>query len=289
MQSAIFEHVDQLLRSVAVDLVLPKFRALSAAEIQEKEAGEVVSVVDQAVEARASKFLSAILPGSRVYGEESTAGRTLGFDELGQGDVWLIDPLDGTRNFVAGISPFSIMIALLRDGEPVASWMFDPLESVMAVAEQGAGAFLGGRRLECSQDSPGITGLRGAILTGFMPPDDSRLVLERAVHLAEVLPGTVCAGADYPKLAIGAMHFALYWRSLPWDHAPGALFLREAGGHIARLDGNPYVVWDGRSGLLAAGNRRLWNDTHRALFTDSAAVEIAASRQSWTDFRLSRP
>ncbi|HKP56140.1 MAG TPA: inositol monophosphatase [Polyangiales bacterium] len=289
MQSAIFEHVDQLLRSVAADLVLPKFRALSAVEILEKEAGEVVSVVDHAVEARASKFLAAILPGSRVYGEESTGGAKLGFGELGSGDVWLIDPLDGTRNFVAGVSPFSIMIALLRDGEPVASWMFDPLESVMAVAEHGAGAFLGGRRVEIPQSSPGITGLRGAILTGFMPPEERQTVLERSVHLAEVLPGLMCAGAEYPKLVIGAMHFALYWRSLPWDHAPGALFLREAGGHIARIDGSPYKVWDGRSGLLAAGNAAIWNDAQRALFTDTAAIEIAASRQSWTNFRLSRP
>ncbi|HKU42249.1 MAG TPA: inositol monophosphatase family protein, partial [Polyangiales bacterium] len=200
MQSSIFEHVDQLLRSVASDLVLPKFGALSELEVHEKGTDEVVSSVDHAVEARASKFLAAILPGSRVISEESCVGAPPGQAELAHGDVWLVDPLDGTRNFVAGVPPFSIMIALLRDGEPVASWMYDPLESVMAVAEHGAGAFLGGRRVECAQESPGITGLRGMILTRFLPPEEKQIVLERAVHLAEVLPSTQCAGADYPKL-----------------------------------------------------------------------------------------
>jgi len=73
------------------------------------------------------------------------------------------------------------------------------------------------------------------------------------------LPGLRCAGHEYPSIAQGRQNFVLFWRTEPWDHAPGALFMSEAGAHVARPDGSPYRPLDGGQGLLVADNQANWN------------------------------
>jgi fructose-1,6-bisphosphatase/inositol monophosphatase family enzyme len=88
-------------------------------------------------------------------------------------------------------------------------------------------------------------------------PRRHRVRLDRgAVVRADVdvaLPGLMCAGVDYTRCIDGTQDFALFWRSLPWDHAPGALILTEAGGWAGWMDGTPYSVCDQRPGLVARG------------------------------------
>jgi fructose-1,6-bisphosphatase/inositol monophosphatase family enzyme len=72
-----------------------------------------------------------------------------------------------------------------------------------------------------------------------MPPEVRRRV-ETALGMVEPLAKLMCSGAEYPAIALGERHASLFWRTLPWDHVPGALFLEEAGGHVSRLDGSPY-------------------------------------------------
>jgi fructose-1,6-bisphosphatase/inositol monophosphatase family enzyme len=257
--------VEEILRDVASRMIMPSFRRLAQHEVSEKSPDELVTTVDMKVEARLTRELEALLPGSRVVGEEAASADSSVLLALSDGDVWLVDPLDGTGNFAAGLGPFACMIALLREGETVCSWMFDPLGSHMAFAELGGGAFVDGDRVRAPGSSPGTSRLRGAVLTRFLPQALKHSVLRRSLNLAEVLSGTGCAGAEYPGVVRGAPHFALYWRTLPWDHAPGALFLSEAGGCVSRVDGSAYRPWDGRSGLLAASNPAIWHDAHRAL------------------------
>ena len=73
------------------------------------------------------------------------------------------------------------------------------------------------------------------------------------------------AGVAYPKAVTGEFAYALYWRTLPWDHAPGALLAEEVGLTVARLDGTPYRPWDGRSGLLTAATPSVWDAVRSAL------------------------
>jgi fructose-1,6-bisphosphatase/inositol monophosphatase family enzyme len=265
LPATLIERVEEIVRDVASRMIMPSFRRLAQHEVCEKAPGEIVTTVDRKVEARLTRELEALLPGSRVVGEEAASADLSLLRALSDGDVWLVDPLDGTGNFAAGLGPFACMIALLREGETVCSWMFDPLGSHMAFAEQGAGAFMDGERVRTSAVSPGTSRLRGAVLTRFLPAALSHSVLRRSLSLAEVLSGTGCAGSEYPAVVRGAPHFALYWRTLPWDHAPGALFLTEAGGCVGRVDGSAYRPWDGRCGLLAASNPAIWHEAHRAL------------------------
>ncbi|MNE03004.1 Inositol-1-monophosphatase [compost metagenome] len=177
-----------------------------------------------------------------------------------------MDPLDGTSNFVAGNACFSVMVCLLRQGEAVGAWMLSPVSDVLHVAEKGGGAWIDGKRTHTA-DAPTLSEARGAILTRFLPIE-LRDHLEGATKvLREVRPGLRCAGEEYPAIARGDQHFALFGRALPWDHAAGALFLTEAGGHVADFDGRPYSAVNPRFGLLAANTPELWSALSKKLLT----------------------
>ena len=260
---SINSRVSALLQRVGAEVILPRQRALVAGDVSEKTPGEVVTVVDVEAERHLAQGLLALWPGSQVIGEEGVAARPELLQRLDQGASWLIDPIDGTSNFVSGKGPFAVMVVLLREGVAVATWIHDPVTGSTCSAELGAGAFVDGERLHTRAAS---RALRGIIKTKFLPDELKVSVTSRAQSLEEVQPGSGCAGADYPAVIAGTSDFALYWRTLPWDHAPGVLLLGEAGGHAARLDGSAYRASDSRPGLLAAGNRDLWEQSRALLF-----------------------
>ncbi|HSH91636.1 MAG TPA: inositol monophosphatase [Ramlibacter sp.] len=264
MKDSLFPQVLALLVDAARDLVMPRFRQLKHGDVEEKSPGELVTVVDREVEALLSPALRKLLPGSRVVGEEACALQPALLDALDQGDVWLVDPLDGTGNFIAGSPDFASMVALLQQGEIVGAWMYLPVSGTLYAAELGGGAWRDGARIaviERATNGPS----KGIVRTRFLPLDLKSQVLERAKLLRDMQPGTNCAAVDYPRMVTGESDFALYWRTLPWDHAPGALFLREAGGHVARLDGSPYRPHEQRNGLLAASNEAMWHASRELL------------------------
>lgn len=265
MRSALMDEVAAILRTAATEAIVPRFRALGEHQIAEKSPGEIVTVVDTEVERIVAPQLTALLAGSRVVGEEAAAARPGLLDGLDQGDVWLLDPLDGTANFVAGNPDFAVMAALLRDGETVASWILHPVGGWLVVAGRGEGTFIDGARVRASAQAVPAGDCRGSVLTGFLPPELKAQVAQRAGSFSAVLPGSKCAGVDYPAVATGAQNFLMYWRLLPWDHAPGALLIAEAGGHVAHLDGSAYRPADRRPGLLVAENREVWEAVRAAL------------------------
>lgn len=259
----VMEAVPGLLLRASEQAILPVFGRREACP-EEKSPGEWVTAADRAAEAMLAPQLAALLPGSVVVGEEAASLDPSVVDRLAtDGDVWLLDPLDGTSNFAAGQPPFAVMAALLRRGETVASWMLDPLTGRLAVAERGGGAWLDGERVGGRSDVGGAAAmpdaLRGAVLRRFLPADLGAHVEAVAPGFAELTGGSRCAGHDYPAVAAGELDFVLFWRTLPWDHIPGALFVLEAGGVAARLDGTPYRAADhAQKGLLVARDPGLW-------------------------------
>jgi fructose-1,6-bisphosphatase/inositol monophosphatase family enzyme len=265
MRSAILDEVEDVMRTVASQVIVPRFGALAHDEVEDKGDGDLVTVADREAEQLLSEALLDLLPSARVVGEEQVARRPDLLERLDQGDVWLIDPLDGTGNFVEGRPCFAVMIALLSRGETISAWLLDPLRDVMARAERGSGAWFANQRVHTDIDAPAAEQLRGAVLSKYMPRPLRDQVEDRFMRIQEALPGTRCAGAEYPAIATGQQDFAVFWRTLPWDHAPGALFVTEAGGVAARFDGAPYRVADERTGLLVARNRAVWDEAQRAL------------------------
>jgi len=263
--------VTELLREAATEVVLPIFGTRDA-RAEEKSPGELVTIADRAAEAFIAPRLVALIPDSVVVGEEEASVNPAIFDYLGRaGAVWLLDPIDGTSNFAAGRSPFALMAALLQDGETVASWMLDPIADVLAVAGRGSGAWLNGERVRTNPDGAELVAMRGAVLRRFLPPEFLQHVDAVRSRFLEFTPGSLCTARDYPDVVSGHLDFALYGRTLPWDHIPGALYLSEAGGVVARLDGSRYTAADhARSGLIAARNHLVWAQVREALVPEFA-------------------
>jgi fructose-1,6-bisphosphatase/inositol monophosphatase family enzyme len=261
----VIDKVEALVREVAASVVLPRFRLLAEHEIQEKGPGDLVTIADREAEALLTSGLLALRPGSRVVGEEATSADPSLLGMVGgPGEVWLVDPVDGTSNFAAGKEPFAVMVALLRDGVTVACCILNPVSGVAAVAERGAGAYIGGERVTAPTTPRPPERLRGPA-TGRYTPEAVRKVM-RASAIGEVMAGHNCAGYEYPALLLDRQQFVFFWRTLPWDHSPGVLLVEEAGGVAWRLDGTPYIPGDLRAGLLVAQNQSVWDDVRAALF-----------------------
>ncbi|MFI5832211.1 inositol monophosphatase family protein [Micromonospora sp. NPDC051300] len=264
MADPLLDDVAALLREAAAEVVVPLFRRLDPSDISEKAPGEVVTVADREAEKLISEGLRRLRPGSVVVGEEAVAEDPDLLRHLrGTGDVWLVDPVDGTSNFAAGKRPFALMAALLTDGVPVASWVYDPLADTMAAGRLDAGATLDGTPVRTDRPTPDA--LRGTAMTKFLPGDVRRDVEAGGRRIGELLPGQHCAGREYLDVLTGAQQFVLFWRTLPWDHTPGTLLVREAGGVARRFDGTDYHPADEGRGLLVAASPEIWDDVYAAL------------------------
>jgi fructose-1,6-bisphosphatase/inositol monophosphatase family enzyme len=264
---ALIDQVSDLIREVAATVVLPRFRHLSAADVHEKVPGDLVTIADQESERALTLGLTGLLPDSIVVGEESVAADPSVLDGVSDdGAVWIVDPVDGTNNFAAGKTPFAVMVALLRGGEPAASWIFEPVGDQMTIAEAGSGAWMDGVRLTCRTDSPGATALDGSANPRYLPEDLAFDVFRNSHRLGEVTAGAHCAGWEYPAVVTDRQQFALFWRILPWDHVPGSLIVRESGGTVLHLDGSAYRPTDNDRGLIIAPNDEVWHTVRSALF-----------------------
>jgi len=255
------DRVAALLRELAASLVLPRFCNLQTGEIEEKSPGELVTVVDRAVELALAPRLAALVPGSRVIGEEACAADPGLIRSLDDGLVWLVDPIDGTANFAAGREHFAMMVALMRDGAALASWIHAPALGRMAMAEAGAGAAIDGRPLRVHHDPS----LPAVVKTRFLPPELRQPLDAISPAVLRFHQGCGAAGIEYPDFTDGRLRFLMYWRTLAWDHVPGTLLAREAGAHVARLDGSPYRASDGRFGLLVAPDEESWRQVRSLL------------------------
>lgn len=257
-------HVEALLRETAETIVLPRFRNLAAHEIEEKSAGEIVTAADRESEVRLAEGLHLLLPAASIVGEEACEANPALANGINEGLVWLIDPIDGTANFAEGKTPFGLMIALLENGHRRAGWIFDPIANRMCHAVAGGGAFVNKQVItarECGAPLPiAELGMK------FLSPERRADVSRRVENKFDIAPFVRCAAEQYPRLALGQNDIALFERSLPWDHAPGALFVEEAGGVVRRPDGSEYRVGDGRTGLIAASSERMWGLAAEVLF-----------------------
>jgi len=267
---ALREQVEALMRGVAAEAVVPRFRRLAAHEIVEKSPGEIVTSADREAERRLHDGLAALDRGARIVGEEAAAADPELLDDLGAGLVWLIDPLDGTANFAAGRGPFGMMVALVEDGAPIAGWMLDPLSGRLCHAERGRGAQCDGAPVRAR--ATGANPPLAALATQFLPAERRARIHAHAGGRLDLVPIPRCAAESYPRLAFGENDIGLFQRTLAWDHAAGALFLAEAGGRVTHWDGGPYRIGGDGVGILAAATPRLWETAAEVLLAPGAGI-----------------
>jgi fructose-1,6-bisphosphatase/inositol monophosphatase family enzyme len=258
------DKVSAYVREAARAHILPRFERLAASDVREKSPGDLVTVADLETEQALTPLLRDLMPGSLVVGEEATAADPSLLRNLeGEGRAWLIDPVDGTANFAAGLPLFAVMVAYAVNGEIVASWIYDPKTDRMAVAARGSGAWLDGVRLSVA-DAADAGSMSGSLSIRFGNRHLVRRIAGRSNMVGSVFSFR-CAGHEYLALASGRAHFALYHRLMPWDHAPGFLLHREAGGFGRRLDRSLYTPCTHDGGLLLAPDEASWEELHQVL------------------------
>ena len=240
-----------LLKETAAELITPRFRALSEEEVMEKAPGDLVTVADREAEVAITARLREAYPDALILGEEATeteSGLLRAFTTAEH--AFTIDPVDGTKNFVRGSKDHAVMVAELREGRPVRSWIFQPEYDVSYVAEAGSGVYRNGQRMQPAAHAGNAAGLRGV--------SSSELNGTAPEPLPRINDSWWCAGVDYAQVLRGEVDYLLFSKDWPWDHVPGALMLSELGGHAGRLDGRPYDSRTREGWLLAAGTSEVF-------------------------------
>lgn len=265
------DHVAEALREASQKFILPRFRMLQAHEISEKTSpNDLVTQADIEAEAFFEEALPKILSGSIVLGEEGVSRGEHDTSVLAKDSgakVWVVDPVDGTYNFVHGREEFGVMIALVENGVCTASWIYDVMQDSLARAALGGGAYIDEARLFTPQDEKPFDEMIVHLSAKFFPPD----IKVKIKNKADSLPNVKSVGSaahEYMKVAKGVSDSAVYCRLKPWDHLPGALIVQEAGGIVEKWDHAAYTPQDRYDGLIVARNRQGWESVYQTFFGD---------------------
>jgi len=259
-----------ILRDAARAEILPRFRHLAAGAVRHKTGPlDLVTDADEAAERSIAHALAARFPNAIVLGEEACSANLALLACLPQAELaFVIDPIDGTANFAAGLPLFGVMAAAIQRGEILASAIHDPIGDDTAFALRGAGAWIerpDGIRddLHVAPPAP-VDQMAGNVSWRFMPEPQRRIVCGNLPRLGGSWDYR-CAAHEYRMASAGHCHFLVFNRLLPWDHAPGWLLHQEAGGYAARLDRSPYTPTATDGGLICAPDRASWQALHDTL------------------------
>lgn len=237
-------------RSLARD-----FGEVQNLQVSMKGPGDYVSQADRKAEDIIFSELSKARPGYGFLMEER--GAVAGEDDQHR---WLVDPLDGTTNFLHGIPIFAVSIALERQGQLVAGVVYNPAMDELYTAERGGGAFMNDRRLRVAARSKLSDAVIGCGVPHLGRGQHGQFLVELRNVMAEVsgIRRLGSASLDLAYVAAGRMDG--FWETglSAWDIAAGMLLIREAGGFISDMDGGQDML---ESGSLVAGNEAI----HRAL------------------------
>ena len=249
----------------AGEIMVRQLNQLESLRVIEKSPNEFVTQVDQAAEAAIIETIREYYPDHSILAEESGA--------TGENDYqWIIDPLDGTTNYVHGFPVFSVSIAVANRGEIEHGVVYDPLRQEIFSASRGQGAQLDGRRIRVSKRT---TIQQSLVATGF-PYRANLKYLDRYLEMLKVVmlesagvrrPGS--AALDLCYVAAGRVDAFFEFGLAKWDIAAGALMIREAGGRISDFHGNDGYL---ESGNIVAGNPKTYAALSKLLSPFTAGI-----------------
>ncbi|KOU35646.1 inositol monophosphatase family protein [Streptomyces sp. WM6378] len=240
--------VEEAVRKAAAAEIMPRFRQLAAHEVVEKNGPhDLVTVADRLAEEHLTASLTAILPGSVVVGEEAVHADPEVYEALrGEAPVWIVDPVDGTRQFVRGEAGFCTLVALAHRGELLASWTYAPALDEMAVAIRGRGATLNGEPLHAGSPAPGAILEVATSHPDYTTPEQKRALLTLRTEGVQPRP-CGSAGLEYLAIARGELDALAFSWEYAWDHAAGLLLVAEAGGAQTTVAGEPFRITGGNA------------------------------------------
>ncbi len=235
----------------AGELMVRQLNQLESLRVVEKSPNEFVTQVDEAAEAAIIEVIRDHYPEHSILAEESGAAGEHEYQ-------WIIDPLDGTTNYLHGFPVFSVSIAVARRGEIEHGVVYDPLRQEIFTASRGQGAQLDGRRIRVSKR----TSLKPSLVATGFPYRANLKHLDRYMDMLRVVmlesagvrrPGS--AALDLCYVAAGRVDAFFELGLSKWDIAAGALMIREAGGRISDFHGNDGYL---DSGNVVAGNPKTY-------------------------------
>ena len=254
----------QIVRDVAAKEIRPIFRNLEATDIDSKSApDDLVTVADRAAELAIAAAVRELLPDAAIVGEEAVSADKSILDRVGQGQVVVIDPIDGTWNFANGVATYGVILAVVEDGETVFGLLYDPSYDDWIVSTKGQGAWFhhaNGRSRRLTLDAaPQLSDSFGYVgMYLFTKPEQVQIAAQLPTFRRTL--SLRCSCHEYRSLAGGASQFCLNGMLNVWDHAAGVLIYQEAGGVARLLDGRDYHPSMREGRLLTAASEELWQD-----------------------------
>ena len=241
----------------AGSIVMRYFNRIETLAVTEKRANDYVSEVDRAAEEAIIDIIRRAYPNHAILAEESGS-------HAGNEYLWIIDPLDGTTNYLHGLPQFSISIALQHRDDLISAVVYDPVRDEMFTASRGNGALLNDRRLRVSDQKT----LKGALIGTGIPFRDQRYLDNYLGMLKAMISDTAgirrpgSAALDFAWLAAGRVDGFWELGLSAWDFAAGCLLVREAGGTVSDIRGGSRHL---ESGNVIAGNVRVHQEMVRRL------------------------
>ena len=252
------------------NVLLRHMHQLDAINVVEKDRMDYASEVDGLAEKEIIKEFRRSTPDYAILGEESGASGHSRY-------TWVIDPLDGTSNYLHGWPHWCVSIALVDNGEPIHGVIFDPLRNVLFTATRGSGTQLNERRVRVSERKD----LVGAMLiTGFPPRERARAgaqleCLRELLRDAEDVRRTGSAALDLAYVACGRADGYFEAGLQPWDIAAGVLMVREAGGRICDYRGaapRRFDIAESRGSQIVAGNVKVIEPLQKTIVSSGYAA-----------------
>ncbi|MFT4256077.1 MAG: inositol monophosphatase family protein [Pseudoxanthomonas sp.] len=253
------------------NVLLRSINKLDALNVVQKDRMDYASEVDADAEKAVIKELKRAYPDYGVVGEEG--GKVEGRDKR---RFWVIDPLDGTSNYLHGFPHYCVSIALVADGEPTDAVVFDPLRNELFTASKGAGAQLNERKIRVS-DRKDLAGTM--VHTGFAPRERARAsahlkCIDALLVQAEDIRRSGSAALDLAYVACGRADAYFEAGVKAWDVAAGVLLVREAGGKVCDFKGAATARMDGtgpETRQLVAGNLKVGDALQKVIVNSGYA------------------
>ena len=228
----------------AGNILIKDFREVENLQVSKKGIGDFVTSADLSSEKAIIKILQKGYPEIEIMSEETSSKTNLNKHEK----IWIIDPLDGTLNFLHGLPHFAISMALMVKKEIISGIIYDPIKDELFWAEKGIGAFLNGKRIRVSARSQ----LKDALVSTGIPwkgmessHKNYLKILENIMKSSSGIRRYGAAALDLAYVAAGRYDAFWEFNLKTWDIAAGALIVKEAGGYVGNINKNENYLYTG--------------------------------------------
>lgn len=260
------EKVADLIIEASEMHIMPRYQALEEHEISSKTSpSDLVTQADLDMEAHLKRVLPDLLPGSVIIGEEgiSKGEDTLDVLKDDSQKVWVVDPVDGTRNFVNAKPKFGAMAACVIGGETQVSWIYDVLAKEMYIAEKTSGSYKNGTRLTVNTEER-FDHMDVHINYRYFPKD-LKDDMQKFISQFKSEASLGSSAHEYTRIAKGEADASFYSRSRVWDNLPGVLLVEESGGYVSKADKTDFHPSNDKANLIVTTSEENWGRIHQEL------------------------